>query len=142
LADASAATDVAGEKVELARRVFDAVTRRDVPRLISLTDPEVEWRSFFAELGQQGVYRGHDGIRQYLHDLDDAWEVLAPEVTDTLEIGDLAVLVGRLRYRGKTSGVDTEVPAGWIVRFRNDKVASLRAFQKPEEAFAALGQIP
>ena len=36
------------ENLELAREVFDAVARQDLQRLIELTDPEVEWQSFFA----------------------------------------------------------------------------------------------
>ena len=54
------------ENVELAGQVLDALPRRDVSRLIALSDPEVEWQSFFAEvaLGEGGGYRGHDGIRR------------------------------------------------------------------------------
>ena len=40
------------ENVEqLARQVMDALSRRNVERLIEFADPEVEWHSFFAELG-------------------------------------------------------------------------------------------
>ena len=51
------------EYVERAMEVLDAVGRRDPERLIALSDPEVEWHSFFA-IGQEGgFYRGHDGTR-------------------------------------------------------------------------------
>jgi ketosteroid isomerase-like protein len=61
------------ENVELAGQVMDALGRRDLSRLIAFADPEVEWRSFFAELGEGGVYRGHDGTRRYMSDLNEAW---------------------------------------------------------------------
>jgi ketosteroid isomerase-like protein len=64
------------ESVELARHVLEALARRDTSRVIELTDPEVEWHSFFAELGDEGAYLGHDGTRQYMLDLNDAWEIV------------------------------------------------------------------
>ena len=77
--------------VELARQVMDALARRDLSRVIALSDPGVEWHSFFAELGDEGVYRGHDGTRQYMRDLNDAWEVVRADVDETVGAGDVAV---------------------------------------------------
>lgn len=132
--------DMSREKVELAKQVLDAVTHRDLSRLIAFTDPEVEWHSFFAELGEEGVYRGHDGMRQYVRDLNDAWEILRPDVDDGLEVDDVALLVGRLHYRGTTSGVETEAPAGWMFEFRDGKVIRFRAFREPGQALGTLGR--
>jgi ketosteroid isomerase-like protein len=127
------------ENVELAAQVMDAIGRRDVECLISFSDPKVEWHSFFA-LGQEaGVYRGHDGTRQYMRDLSDAWEVGRPDVDDVLGVGDIAVLVGRIHYRGRGSGVESETPAGWMLKFRNGKVLRFRAFREPEATLEAVG---
>src|SRR5262245_4591470 len=100
------------EAVKLARDVLDAISQGDFARLVALTDPEVEWRSFFAELGEEGVYRGVDGMRRYVDDLNEAWEMLRVDVDDGVGVGDVAVLVGRIHYRGKGSGVEDETPAG------------------------------
>ena len=102
------------ETLKLAGRVLDALARRDVAGLIDLSDPEVQWHSFFAEVtfGAGGGYRGHDGIRQYIRDLNDAWEIVRADVDDGLEVGDIVLLVGRIHYRGKASGVETATPAG------------------------------
>jgi ketosteroid isomerase-like protein len=126
------------ENVELAVQVMDALSRRDVSRLMAFADPEVEWRSFFA-IGEGGVYRGHDGTQRYLRDLDDAFEIGRADVDDGLAIGDIAVLVGRLHYRGKASGVETETPAGWMLKFRDGKLLCFRAFREPEQALEAVG---
>ena len=125
--------------VELARQVVDAINERDLSRLIELTDPKIEWHSFFAALGEGGVYRGHDGLRRYVGDLDDAWEILRAEVDEVLAVGEVVVFVGRLHYRGQGSGVETESPAGWVQRFRKGKVVSFRAFREPEQALGDLG---
>lgn len=86
-----------------AEKVMEALSRRDLTRLIAFADPEVEWHSFFAELGQGGVYQGHAGTRQYLSDLDDAWEIVRADIDDGVGVGDVAVLVGHIHYRGKAS---------------------------------------
>jgi len=126
------------ENVERAKQVLDAISKFDFSQVIALTDPEVEWRSFFA-LGEEGVYRGHDAMRRYANDVKDAWEVLRPEIDGALEVADLALLVGRLHYRGRGSGVETESRAGWMFRFRDGRVLIFRAFREPERVFAAVG---
>jgi ketosteroid isomerase-like protein len=125
--------------VELAAQVMDALGRRDLGRVIALTDPEVEWHSFFAELGDGGVYRGHDGTRQYMRDLNDAWEIVRAGVDSRLGVGDVAVLIGRIHYRGRSSGIETETPAGWMLKFRHGRVVCFRAFREPEQALEAVG---
>ena len=124
--------------MEVARQVLEALGQRDAERLIALADPDVEWHSFFA-LGEGGVYRGYEGTRRYMGDLGDAWEIGRAEVDDALGLGDVVVLVGRLHYRGKGSGVESESPAGWMLKFREGRVTSFRAFREPEQALEALG---
>jgi ketosteroid isomerase-like protein len=129
------------ENVEMAGQVLDALARRDVSRLIALTDPEVEWHSFFAVLapGEGGAYRGHEGIRQYVSDLNDAWEIVRCDVDDGLGVDDIALLIGRVHYRGKGSGLETESPAGWMFKFREGRVVCFRAFREPGQALETLG---
>ena len=124
------------KNVELAHQVMNALGERDPEGLVSLADRDVEWHSVFA-LG--GVYRGHDGTRQYMSDLDDAWEVGRADVDDWLAIGDLVVLVGRLHYRGRGSGVESETATGWVLEFRGGRIIRFRAFRDPEPALAAVG---
>ena len=57
---------------------MDALSPRDLSRLIALSDPEIEWHSFFAELGGGGVYRGHSGTRRYIDDLGKPGRSCAP----------------------------------------------------------------
>ena len=127
------------ENVEIVRAAIDAVARQDVARLIELADPEVEWHSFLAQLGEGGVYHGHDGLRRYVEDLNEAWEFLRTDVDDFLAVGTVVVVVGRLRYRGKGSGVETESAAGYVTRFRDGRLVYMRAFRDPEEALMVLG---
>ena len=129
----------ARDNVAVAREVMDALGRRDAERLIALSHPEVEWHSFFA-LGEGGAYRGHDGTRQYMKDLTDAFEIGFAEVDDALGVGDLTLLVGSLQYRGKGSGVESSTPVGWLLEFRAGKLVRFQAFRDPEQALGSLGR--
>jgi ketosteroid isomerase-like protein len=127
------------ENVEAARQVLAAVSRRDLSTLLDLSDPEIEWRSFFAALSETGEYHGHAGMREYMSDLNEAFEWLRPEVGDLLDAGDLVVGVGRIYYRGRGSGVETDSPAGWVFRFRDGKLRRFRAFRDPDQALEDVG---
>jgi ketosteroid isomerase-like protein len=127
------------KNVELAGEVMDALSRRDVSQLIAVADPEVEWHSLFAELGGGGVYRGHSGTRRYISDLSEAWEIMRADVDAGIGVGEVALLVGRIHYRGKGRGAETETPAGWMLKFREGKVVCFRAFREPEKALEAAG---
>lgn len=125
--------------IELAREVMAALSRRDFETVIASAAPDVEWHSFFAEVGEAGVYRGHAGMRTYVRDLADAWEIVRADVDDAIAIGDVALLLGRIHYRGKGSGIETEDSAGWMLKFRDSKVVLFRAFRDPEAALEAVG---
>jgi ketosteroid isomerase-like protein len=127
------------ENIELAAQAVDALGRRDADCLIRLVDAEVEWRSFFAELGEGGVYRGSDGIRQYLSDLDDAFEILRGDIDEAIGVGDVVVLIGHVHYRGKASGIEAETTAGWMFKFHGSKIVRFRAFPEPEQALESVG---
>jgi ketosteroid isomerase-like protein len=127
------------ENVELARAAMEALSTRDLERLVALSDPEVEWHSFFASLSEGGTYRGHDGLRRYLRDLNDAFEVVQANVDDQVAVGDVVVLVGHIHYIGKDSGLDLRTPAGWVIKCRRGKVILFRAFREPEQSLEGVG---
>jgi ketosteroid isomerase-like protein len=118
---------------------MEALSRRDLTTLTDLTHEDVEWHSFFAALNEGGTYRGHDGLRQYLNDLTEAFEIVRADVDDDIAVGDVVVLAGRIHYRGKESGVETEMPAGWMLKFRGDKIVRFRAFREPDAALESVG---
>ena len=130
------------DNLKRGREVLETLSKGDFDALVALTDPGVEWHSFFAELSERGVYRGHDGMRQYGEDLRDAWEMVRAEVDDGVAVGDTVLFVGRIRYRGKGSGAEDATPAGWVLKLRDGKVITFRAFRNPERALETAGLSP
>jgi ketosteroid isomerase-like protein len=127
------------ENVEVVQQIADALGRRDLDLFLDVSDPAVEWHSSISVIAEGGAYHGHDGIRQYMSDVIEAFDLLDATLDRTLDVGDLVVGVGRLHYRGKASGVDSVVPMGWVFKFREGKLIYLRAFPDPEQALEAVG---
>jgi ketosteroid isomerase-like protein len=126
---------------EAFRRVIEAYNRRDVEAMLRELDKEIEWRPVLPVVlgGDATVYRGHDGVRQLLRDLD---EVLAERHLDFSEIreaGDHVIATGSLRIRGKSSGALSESPFGCGAEFRNGKAIRIQTYLDPSEA---LDQLP
>jgi ketosteroid isomerase-like protein len=118
------------ENVDAFKRGIEAYNRRDVEALLDELDTEVEWRPSLPVMlgGDETVYRGHDGARQLLRDLD---EVLAERQLDLPEIreeGDRVVATGSLRIRGKSSGVLTESPFTWVADFKNGRAIRIQTY--------------
>jgi ketosteroid isomerase-like protein len=127
------------KNVQLVRTLLRAIGERDLPRLLELTAADVEWRSFFAALREGGLYRGHDGMRQYVADVSEAFDTMRPEIRDVLDIGETIVGVGQIHYRGRGSGLESDELAGWVFRFRGGRVAYFHAFREPDRVFARVG---
>jgi ketosteroid isomerase-like protein len=129
------------KNVEAFKRGLEAGNRGDVETLLEVLDPEVAWHSALHALmgGEATVYRGHDGVREMLRDLYDAFDEIHIEISDIRDLGDRLVAVGRSRMRGKASGVETESPLGFVTEVKNGKTISIRGYLDPKEALEAAG---
>jgi len=129
------------ENVEAFKRGSDAANRRDIEALLAVIDPEVEWHPAMAALlgGEATIYRGHEGVREWLRDQQEAFAESRIDYSEIRDLGERVVAIGRLRARGKESGAETESPVAWVVVFRNGKVIQAKAYLDPEEALEAAG---
>jgi ketosteroid isomerase-like protein len=123
--------------VEAVERWLDAYNRRDVDGLISLADPDIEFRSLFVAV--EPVFRGYEGIRRYLRELDDAYEYFQVVPIEFIDAGAAVLWVGRFEWRGKESGAGGAlelVPAQWL---RDGRVFRIESFRERSVALRAVG---
>ena len=127
------------ENVEGFKRGIEAYNRGDVEALLDELDAEIEWRPVLPVLlgGDTTVYRGHDGIRKMLRDLDEVLAERQLDFSDIRAAGERVVATGRLRISGRTSGVPTESPFGWVAEFKNGKSVRIQTYLDPNEALAS-----
>ena len=129
------------ENVEVFKRAFDAINRRDAEALLPELDPEVEWHSaiLMGMGGKQTVYRGHEGVREWLRDLYETLSEFHADYPDIRDLGDQTVAIGRIRARGTASKAELESPHGTVVDFKNGKGIRIRTYLDPQEALEAAG---
>jgi ketosteroid isomerase-like protein len=129
------------ENVDGFKRAFDAINRRDAEALLSELDPEVEWHAaiLMAMGGKQTVYRGHEGVREWLGDLYETPSEFQAEYPDIRDLGDRTVAIGVIRGRGTASEAEIESPHATVVEFKNGKGIRIRTYLDPKEALEAAG---
>ena len=129
------------ENVESFKRFADANNRRDVEAMLEELDADVEWQS--AILGSLGgeatVHRGHDGVREMLGDLCEAFSEFQVDFSEIRDLGDRIVAIGRWITRGEESGIETTPPLASVVEFKNGKAIRVRSYLDPKEALADAG---
>jgi ketosteroid isomerase-like protein len=126
-------------KSDLARQIFEAFNRRDIDAGLELVTEDVEFAAPTAEIANQGApYIGHAGMRKYYDDVARVWQELEVTPSEIRELGDAVLALGRVYGRGE-GGYIQDSPAQWVMRFRGDKVRSIRVFTNRTAAFADLG---
>jgi len=129
------------ENVEAFKRGLEAGNRGDVEALLEELDPEVEWHSALHALmgGEQTVFRGHDGVREMLRDLNEAFGEIRIEISEIRDLGDRLVAIGRNRAVGKASGAEILTPFALVTEIKNGKTTSVPGYLDPKEALEAAG---
>jgi ketosteroid isomerase-like protein len=112
--------------VDVFRRCIDAISDWDVATLKALSTSDVEIRPLRAVL-EDTVYRGSDGVDQWMRDLRETWAQIRFDVDEIVEREtDFVVAKVTLRNRGHASEVPTEMPVELHARLRDGLVAEAR----------------
>ena len=128
---------MAADDVELVRRWFDGLRRGDVSPDLCNADIEIRnWR----ESPNPGPYHGHDGVRRWWQDTQDAFEDVRFELVDVLDLGEGRVLTTqRIVGRFRLTGIDLDHHWGSIVSVREGKIASAVGYVSVGSARRAAG---
>jgi ketosteroid isomerase-like protein len=128
------------ENVEVVQGVYDAASRRDSAAVLTLYDPEVELDNTRLQVVSGGVYHGHEGLRSFFHQWNEAWEDVDYRVDDLIDAGgDQVVSVVTRHGRGRSSGAEVELHVALLWKVRDGKVIRVVWFPTREEALAAAG---
>jgi serine phosphatase RsbU (regulator of sigma subunit)/ketosteroid isomerase-like protein len=142
LAIAPIATDAesaSGEDRRLVERLFEAFNRRDIEEISELCDETLD---FFpvgtAEaIGRTAPYVGPAGLREYLRDVDQAWEELLITATTIERRGGSLLVWGRVHVRSRELGI-RDVPIAWIWDVVDGRFVRGEVFPDPEQAMLRL----
>ena len=126
------------ENVEAMRSAMQAFNRRDGVSFDALLARNAEIVPVRAAL-EGTVYRGPDAAAQYCAAVEESWENLTWEVEEIRDAGESAVALGRIRGKGRDSGVAIDTGAGWVARFRDGLMSAFRTYTDQGEALKAVG---
>jgi ketosteroid isomerase-like protein len=117
----------------LVRRLFEVFAARDLDALLELVDPQIEFFGPTATILREGrCYRGHEGMRRYMHDVEGLWQELVLDPRVFREIGNHVVAIGRVRGRAH-DGLEVDTPAAWVWRVESGLVTWGCAYGDPEQ---------
>jgi ketosteroid isomerase-like protein len=121
------------------RRVIEAYNARDVEAFIAYFDPSIELHSAFAAVGG-AVYLGHDGLRTFFRDFEDAWGgVVRVEPEAYFDLGEQTLAFYLLHGRGRQSGAEVAMPNAFVARWRDGLIVYLKAYAHREDALGDVG---
>jgi ketosteroid isomerase-like protein len=130
------------ENVEIVRRIYEAVARRDDVTPFDVYAEDIVWdlsNASRAALNPKPVYHGHEGVRQAWRSALSAFGEVDFEVEELIDAGDQVLAVIREREVGRASGVPVETShlAVWTLAGR--KVTRMQVFDDRQQALTAAG---
>jgi ketosteroid isomerase-like protein len=124
----------ADPEVEVVLAAYEAFARGDIAAAVKDMDPEVEWIEPHT-FPNGGRRVGRAAVAEYLEASRAGWKHLTSEPT-ARRVGPEIVVVHRL-HGNLLDGTPQEAEATDVFRFREGRVGRMRAYEAPEEAFAA-----
>ena len=89
------------------------------------------------EGGSKAIH-GHEGLRAYTRQAEEVWELFHVDIDNGLRRGNLSLALGRVRTRGRVSGVETETPMFWVFdQDEHERTVWGKSFLVLDEALAA-----
>ena len=125
------------ENVERFREGIDAMRRGDVEWILDGVSEDVVWIA--ARSAVEGSYHGHEGLRRFLADNAENFEMFEPRFDEMRDLGERVLAFGRFRIRARGSGVETDFPVAGIATYRDGKLVRWEDFRERRLALEAAG---
>ena len=126
------------ENVEIVRRRYEALNRRDLEGSLQdfHPDAEVDWSESFGV--QRGMYRGIGEIRRFWEEWLEIFEKIDIRPEAFIDAREHIVVPNRTYLRGR-DGVEVDAGSTFVWTLRDSKIVSLRLYQENEAALEAVG---
>jgi ketosteroid isomerase-like protein len=124
------------ENVEIVRRIF---------RRWNAGEREVETEVMHPDLVvissmTNAEYRGYEGLRRWIAEIDDQFEVWSLSIDKFLDApGDRLLALGMVHIQGRTSEVVLDQPMAWLLSFSGGRAIELQTIPDHSAALKAAG---
>ena len=128
------------DHIEAFLRGVDAINRLDAAAALALTHEEGVFEPLRAET--EGAFVGEEGMRRFLADTAETFDLFKALYTDVRDLGDGRLLaIGTIRMRGRESGVEQDVPSAAIVEFRDGRMWRYKDYGDARTALQMAGRL-
>ena len=121
-----------GDNTSLVRRAFELFNARDLEGLSAIMAPDGELFPYAIEDQRSIGYHGHEGLRQYLGDVDTLFESFQVEITEVRDVTEDVVLASGFLHGKTRTGDQLDMPAGWLWTVRDGVIARMQAHPDAE----------
>ena len=122
------------EIVDIFRRGTEALNRGELD-IEAFVHPDVVFEPLRSLT--EGAFVGHEGMRHFIVDTEEMFEVFRVSYTDVRDIGDRVLAIGSIRIRSRLSGVETDVQTAVIAEFRDGLLWRFRDYGDARSALRA-----
>ena len=128
------------ELTDRLRTAYDGFGTRDMTAILSVMDPDIEWDATDA-LAHTGLFKGHEGVTEYLQSLSGVWEEFELNPQQFTESGDGAhvMVLGNVKGRLAANGQEVEARFAHVLQLEEGKVTRLKVCLDRD---AALREMP
>jgi ketosteroid isomerase-like protein len=128
---------MAQEDVEVVKRALEAYRDRDIEALLPFLDEAIEFSSAIVGPAEGNRHRGHEQMREWHADSLESFDELVLELSEFRDLGDRVLAFGRIRARGRESGLELDSPTGWVFTVRDGVVTTMQGYLDPQRATEA-----
>jgi ketosteroid isomerase-like protein len=129
---------MADDNVELFWEWVNAFNSSDEEWILDHVASDLEFVPLRAQT--EGSFHGRQGLRRFLKDTEESFDLFQIQVTEVRDFGDGRVLgTGTIRIRGKGSGIETDVPTAAVVTFRDGLLTHFKDYGDRQTALDAAG---
>jgi uncharacterized protein len=110
-----------------AQAAYIAGGRKDFGAMAAALHPEIVLEQP-ASLPYGGVWRGHQGLREWLEAMDAAWSSVEVEEPEIIQAGETAIVEALFRGTARESGEVAAMPICEVIRFAGGLPVFWRVF--------------
>lgn len=115
--------------VPLVQSLYAAFARRDIPAILAVLSPDVEWTEPDNPFNPSGgTRRGHAGFLEWARIGNDAEEVLSLEPRQFLAGDNSVAVIGHTRCRVRRSGRTYDTDFVHVITFRQGQIVRFQEF--------------
>jgi ketosteroid isomerase-like protein len=126
-----------GDAADLVRAAFERANANDPDGLAALCDESVEFHDV-PEIPGSKVFRGHDGIREWLANAHEISDDVQFQLGEVEERDDAVMVETTVDMRGRASGAEVDWRFWTVWRVRDGLITYHHGYSRREDAVADL----